>query len=89
LVVGRNEVVERALGVRRPHALHELQHAECGQLVMRIVGPAQHGEQILDVCGLEKLETTVLHERDLALGELDFERVTVRASAEQHCLAAQ
>ena len=87
--VAGDEMVERALGVRRAHALHELQHAERGQLVVRVVGPAQHREQILDVRGLEELEPAVLHERNLALRQLDFEHVAVRAGAEQHGLAPQ
>ena len=85
-VVAGDEMVERALGVRGTHARHELQHAEGGELVARIVGPAQHRQQILDVRGLEELEAAVFHERDLALRELDFEHVAVRAGAEQHGL---
>ena len=60
-----------------------------GELVVRIVGPAQHRQQILDVRGLEELEAAVFHERNLALRELDFEHVAVRAGAEQHRLALE
>ena len=88
-MVAGDEVIERALGIRRAHARHELQHAEAGELVVRIVGPAQHRQQILDVRGLEELEAAVFHERNLALRELDFEHVAVRAGAEQHGLALE
>ena len=54
-----------------------------GDLVARIVRPAQHREQILDVRGLEELQAAVLHERNVALRQLDFEHVAVSAGAEQ------
>ena len=38
---------------------------------------------------LEKLESTVFHERDVAAHELELEHVTVVCGAEQHRLAAQ
>ena len=88
VIVG-DEVVQRLLRIRGAHARHELQDAESRELIARVVGPAQHGEQVLDVRGLEELEAPVLHERNLALGEFDFQHVAVRAGAEQHRLATQ
>ncbi len=80
-VVRRLEVLERLeasrlpprsrsmtrCALRRAHAGQQLQHAERGQRVARVVGPAQHRQQVLDVRRLEELEAAVLHERDLAL----------------------
>jgi hypothetical protein len=67
----------------------KLQHAEPGQRVARVVRPAQHGEQVLHVRGLEELQAAVLHERDLAPRELDLEQVAVARAAEQDRLPAQ
>src|SRR6185437_3166525 len=82
-------MVERAARVARAHAGQELHSAERRQAVARIVGPAQYGEQILDVAGLEKLEAAVFHERNLSSPELDLEDVAVARGAEEHGLLAQ
>ena len=47
------------------------------------------GQHVLHVRGLEELQPAVLHERDVAAGQLELERVAVVAGAEQHGLVAQ
>ena len=83
------ERVAGSLGVRRAHARHQLQHAEPGDPVARIVGPAQHREQVLDVRGLEELEPAVLDVGDVATHQLELEHVAVVGVAEQHGLSPQ
>ena len=75
--------------VGRTHARQQLQHAECSDAVTRVVGPAQHREQVLDVRRLQELETAVLHERYVAAHELELEHVAVVRVPEQHRLATQ
>ncbi len=47
----RGEMLDGALGIGRPHAGHQLQGAKRRHLIARVVDPAQHREQILDVRG--------------------------------------
>jgi len=86
---GGLEGVEDSRGVRGSHARQQLQHPEGSDAVARIVGPAQHGEQVLDVGGLEELETAVLHEGNAVSHQRELEHVAVVGVAEQHCLAPQ
>ena len=67
----------------------ELQHPECGDLVARVLGPAQQTEHILHVPRLEELETAVLHERDIAPAQLDLEQIGMVRGAHQHRLPFQ
>ena len=60
-----------------PDAGQQLRHAEAGDTVARVLRPAQHGEHVLDVRGLEELQPAELHERNVAPGQLDFERRAV------------
>ena len=81
--------VEDALRRRRTDARHELQEAEAGDAVARVFGKAQQRQQILDVRGVEELQTTELHKGNVALGELDLERARMMRGAEQHGLVLQ
>ncbi len=58
----------------RADARQQLQHAEAGDAVARILGQAQHGQQVLDVRRIEEFEPAELHERDVAARQLDLER---------------
>ena len=75
--------------IGRSHAGQQLQHAKRRDAVARVVGPAQHRKQVLDVRGLEELETAVLHERDVAAHQLELEQVAVVRGAKEHGLAPQ
>ena len=86
---GRAQRRHAALRVGRAHARHQLQYPEGRDGVSRVVRPAQHGEQVLDVGSLEKLEAAVLHEGNVPAQELDLERVAVVRASEQHRLALQ
>ena len=57
--------------------------------IARIVGPAQHRHHVLDVRRLQELEAAVFHERNVALGQFDFEHVAVMRAAEQDGVAFQ
>jgi hypothetical protein len=84
--------LQPAEGLRRrgrADARQQLQAAERGDAVARVVGPAQHGQQVLDVRRLEELQPAVLHERDVAPHQLELQPVAVVAGAEQHRLVAQ
>ena len=50
-------------------------HAKARDAVARIFGKAQHREHVLDVRGFEELQPAEFHERDVAAGQLEFERV--------------
>ena len=58
---------------RRTDAGHEPHGAKAGQPVARVVRPAQQRQHVLDVRGLEELEAAVLHEGNVAAGELELE----------------
>ncbi len=88
-VLLRLQVGDRTLGIRRAHARQQLQGAECGHVIARIVGPAQHRQQVLDVRRLEEAQAAIFDERNLAARQLDFQQVAVAAAAEQHRLALQ
>src|SRR4029077_9726505 len=52
----------------------QVQHAETGDAIARIFHEPQQREHVLDVRGVQKLQTAVLHERDVATGEFDLQR---------------
>jgi hypothetical protein len=66
------------------NARHEQEQAVPAHLVARILEDAEKGEHVLDVRGLEELETAPLVEGDVAGRELDLEIGAVVARAEQH-----
>jgi len=74
---------------RRPDAGQELQRAERGDAVLRIVRPAQHREQVFDVGGLEELEAAVFHVRNVAPHQLELEQIGMVRGAEQHRLVPE
>ena len=63
--------------------------AEAGDAVARIFRPAQDRQHVLDVRGFEKLQAAEFDERNVAPGQLDFERAAVVRGAEQHRLRLQ
>ena len=71
---GLRDPVEQARGGGRTDAGQQLNDAEAGDPVARVLGPAQKGQHVLDVGGLEELETAEFHERDVAARQLDLER---------------
>ncbi len=83
------DAVEHALRRRRPDARQQLQDAEAGDAVARILDEAQQRQHVLDVGGVEKFQPAEFHERNVAAGQLDFERTAVVGGAEQHRLLLQ
>jgi hypothetical protein len=67
----------------------QLQHAEAGDGVSRVLDPAQHAQHILDMGRLKELQPAVFDERDAAAREFDLELVAMVARAEQHSLSFQ
>ncbi len=57
--------------------------------VARVLGEAQQRQHVLDVRAVEEFEAAELDERNVAAGELDFERAAVMRRAEQHGLLLQ
>ena len=86
---GGLEAREEALGGGGADAGGELEGAKRGDAVLRVVGPAQDGEEVLHVRGLEELEPAVLHVGDVAPDELELQRVGVVRAAEEHRLALE
>ena len=80
------DVVEHAPGGLGANAGEELDGAEAGDAVARVLGPAQQREHVLDVGGLEEPEPAVLHEGNIAPGQLQLQARAVRRGAEQHRL---
>ena len=87
--IGRGEPVENARAPRRSDAGHKLRHAKARDAVARVLGKAQRGEHVLHVRGFEELQPAELHERNVAAGQLEFERVGMMRGAEQHRLRFQ
>ena len=88
--IGRlGHVVEHALRRRWPDARQELQHAEAGDAVARVLDEAQQRQQILDVRGVEELQAAELDEGDVAAGQLDLERSAMVRGPEQDRLLLQ
>ena len=82
-------MAEEPVGEARPHSREQLSDSERGQRIARVLGPAQAGERVLDVGGLEEPQPAELHERDVAPPELHLERVAVVRGPEQHRLLPQ
>ena len=74
LAVIAREAIERAGRGGRSDAGQQLNDAEAGDTVARILGKAQDREHVLDVGGFQELQAAELDERDVAPGQLDFER---------------
>ena len=85
-IVGVAQLIEQPAGGRRAGARHELDDAKARHPVARVRGPAQEGEDVLDMSGLEELQPAELHERDVAARELDLERGAVVRGPKQHGL---
>ena len=62
---------------RRADAGQQLEDAKAGDAVARVLRPAQDGEHVLDVGGLEEPQAAELDERDVAPAELDLELAAV------------
>jgi hypothetical protein len=58
-------------------------HAEAGDTIAGVLDEPQQREHVLDVCGVKKLETAELHERDVATGKLYLQRSAVRGRPEK------
>src|ERR1700688_4123448 len=63
-----------------------MQKSESRDPVARIFDETQQRQHVLDVGGVEKLQSAKLHERDVPARQFDFERAAVAGRAEQHGL---
>src|SRR6266704_47979 len=66
------EMRHRFLCIGWPDPRQQLQNAEAGEGITRIFCPAQDRQQVLDMCGLDKLEPAIFDERDVAARQLDL-----------------
>ena len=62
---------------RSPDPHQEGDDAEAGYPITQILRPAQKRKDVLNMCGLEKLEAAEFHEWDIAPCQFDLERATV------------
>ena len=79
-------MVENALRGSGADAWQQVHHAETGDAVTRILDEPQQRKDVLHMRGVEKLQTAEFHERNVATGEFDLQRATVRGCAEKHRL---
>ena len=64
----------------------QVQQPEAGDAIARIFDEAQQRQHVLDVRGVEKLQSAELDERDVPARQFDFERTAVARCPEQHRL---
>ena len=85
--IGRlRDAIEQSLRRGRSGTGQQLDHAKSRDPIARVLGPAQKRQHVLDVGGFEELEPAEFHERNVAAGELDFERRAVMRRPKQHRL---
>ena len=89
--IARSELIvfNRAEAVNNDDARQELHGPKARHPIPRVLGPAQDGEHVLDVGGLEKLQPAELHEGHVAPGEFDLQPHAVVGGAEQHRLGLE
>ena len=85
-VGGLRHAVEHALRGCGPDAGQQMQQTEPGDAVARIFDEPQQRQHVLDVGGVEKLQSAEFHERDVPARQFDFERTAVAGCPEQHGL---
>ena len=79
-------LLEKAPCGRRAKTRQELENAEPGNAIGRVLDNPEHTQDVFDVSCLQKSQAAELHEWDVAPGELDFEFGTVMRGAEQNRL---
>src|SRR5205085_11382972 len=84
-----SHVIERPLGRDRTDSRDQVHQAEAGNAVSRILDEAQQCQHVLDVRGIEELETAELDEGDVAPDQLDFQWTAVAGRPEQYSLLLQ
>ena len=63
-----------------------MQQTEAGDAIARVLDEPQQRQHVLDVRGIEELQSAELHERDVPARQFDFERTAVAGCPEQHGL---
>jgi hypothetical protein len=74
-------LVKDVAGLGGPDSRQELQHAEAGDAVARVLGKAQAGEHVLDMGAVDEFEPAELDEENAAHRKLDLESVTTAAGS--------
>jgi hypothetical protein len=80
--VGQRHTFENAGGGSGTDTGQQLQHAEPGDPVARVLRKAQDRDQVLDVRRLQELQAADLDEGDVAPGQLDLQLLTRRLELE-------
>jgi hypothetical protein len=83
------EMRQSIAGRRGADAWQELQHAERGDGVSRVLDPSQYAQHIFDMSRLKELQPAVLYEWGTAAPEFNLELVAMVARTEQHSLSFQ
>ena len=83
---GLGHVIEHPLRRGGPDARQQMQDAEAGDAVARILDEPQQRQHVLDVGGVEKFQPAEFDEGNVAAGQLDLERPAMRGGAKQHRL---
>jgi hypothetical protein len=81
-----HHMVEDTLGGCGPDAGQKMQQTEAGDPVPRVLDEPQQGQHVLDVGGVEELQSAEFHEWDVPARQFDFERTAVARCAEQNGL---
>src|SRR5947207_8826652 len=84
-----SHVIERPLSRDGTNSGNQVHQAEAGNAVSRVLDEAQQCQHVLDVRGIEELETAELDEGDVAPDQLDFQRTAVAGRPEQYSLLLQ
>src|SRR5947209_5444562 len=68
---------------------NKMHQAVARNTIARVLDETQQGQYILDMSGIEKLQTTKLDKRDVAAGQLEFQRSAMARGPEQYGLLLQ
>src|SRR6185312_10357114 len=85
-VGGLGQAVEHALRGCGSDTGQQMQKAKPGDAIARIFGETQQRQHVLDVSGVEKLQSTEFYEWDVPTRQFDFERTAVARCPKQHGL---
>src|SRR5918993_5642019 len=86
-MAGLLESGDDLLRCRGTHARQQLEGAKCGKPILRVICPSKHRKQVFDVRCVQKLETAVLHVRNVSSGQLELQRIAMVRASKEHCLA--
>src|SRR4051812_22619371 len=72
-----SQIIEYPLRRTRTDTGNKVHQAKAGNTIAWILNKPQQRQHVLDVSGIEKLQASKFDERDVAAGQLDFQRSAV------------